>query len=63
MTDKIETGKIPTPGSPAAGKLGCTCPVLDNARGTGYMGQTGIFWVAGDCPLHVRKTNSEGDTL
>lgn len=29
---------IPAPGSAKAVKMGCTCPVLDNAHGRGYMG-------------------------
>lgn len=28
----------PNPGSKEARDLGCTCPVLDNAHGRGYMG-------------------------
>ena len=42
----------PNPGSDAAVELGCTCPVLDNGRGAGYMGREGVFWIHGGCPLH-----------
>lgn len=42
--------KIPNPGSPAAIKIGCTCPVLDNARGEGVGG--GLFWMNTKCPVH-----------
>jgi len=43
----------PNPGSDAALKQGCTCPVLDNGRGIGFVvdGER-QFWVNGDCPLH-----------
>jgi len=37
------------PGSDAAIKLGCTCPVLDNAHGRR---NDGLFWINGDCPVH-----------
>ena len=43
---------VPNPGSDEAGDLGCTCPVLDNSRGQGWMCQGDLFWIAGDCPLH-----------
>jgi hypothetical protein len=42
----------PNPGSDEAIKQGCTCPVLDNGHGTGYMGQKGIFVFNIDCPVH-----------
>lgn len=42
----------PNPGSDRAVELGCTCPVLDNGRGRGYMGQPGIFVFNAGCPLH-----------
>lgn len=40
------------PGSDEAIKAGCTCPVLDNAHGRGYMGVAGIFVYRDGCPLH-----------
>jgi hypothetical protein len=40
----------PNPGSIEAGKLGCTCPVLDNNHGAGI--GRGEFWINADCPLH-----------
>lgn len=43
----------PCPGSPEAIKQGCTCPVLDNAHGCGYMGRAGMFVVTDGCPLHA----------
>ena len=50
--------KPPNPGSQEAQPLGCTCPVLDNARGAGYLGGVKdaegetVFVVNLDCPLH-----------
>lgn len=50
--------KKPNPGSQEAQPLGCTCPVLDNARGAGYLGGVKdaegetVFVVNLDCPLH-----------
>jgi len=50
--------KVPNPGSDAAIALGCTCPVLDNAHGKGYLGgvknEKGhlVFVISGGCPLH-----------
>ena len=38
----------PSPGSDAARKLGCICPVLDNDYGRG----AGPWWINGKCPLH-----------
>ncbi len=45
-------GKTPSPGSEEAADLGCTCPVLDNAHGVGYLGIPGVFVYTKDCPLH-----------
>lgn len=46
-----------TPGSPAAIKAGCTCPVLDNGhgRGVGGNGEEHGWWITADCPLHGKK--------
>ena len=44
--------KPPAPGSDAAIALGCTCPVLDNGHGRGYMGQKGIYIYNLACPVH-----------
>jgi len=40
------------PGSRAAIQAGCTCPVIDNRQGRGYMGIAGTYVYSGDCPLH-----------
>jgi hypothetical protein len=49
------------PGSEAAVKEGCTCPVLDNGRGRGSMwskpGEP-VFWISGDCPMHAPSPRS-----
>jgi hypothetical protein len=42
------------PGSDAALAAGCRCPVMDNNRGRGYLGQAGVFVMMADCPLHGR---------
>ena len=47
----------PNPGSDAAIKQGCTCPVLDNAHGRGIMGdgENHGYWISSGCPLHGQK--------
>lgn len=42
----------PDPGTQAAIECGCTCPVIDNAHGSGYRGQPGMFVYTEGCPLH-----------
>lgn len=44
----------PAPGSPVAVEKGCTCPVMDNNNGKGFMinGEGPMFWMQGDCPFH-----------
>lgn len=47
---------IPNPGSDAAIKMGCTCPVLDNAHGRGIMGEERFGFLMDEyCPLHGEK--------
>lgn len=50
------TADIPgNPGSAAAVKRGCRCPIIDNAHGRGAMGTSGDdaeFWISAACPLH-----------
>ena len=50
---------IPNPGSPEAVSAGCRCPVMDNGHGRGYIGQTGIFVMSADCPLHGGKVRND----
>lgn len=45
----------PSPGSDAAIRGGCRCPVLDNARGRGWLGASGLYVFRLDCPLHFPK--------
>lgn len=51
----------PNPGSDEAREQGCRCPVLDNARGYGYMGgardENGdtMFVIDERCPLHASQ--------
>ena len=40
------------PGSYEAIEEGCTCPVLDNNHGRGYMGMEDVFVYNADCPMH-----------
>lgn len=42
----------PNPGTNEAIKSGCTCPIMDNGHGKGYMGQKGVFVYNLNCPLH-----------
>ncbi len=57
------TDHTPNPGSPAAVKAGCTCPVMDNGHGRGYMGGARdkdgnvMFVMNSTCPLHGEKAN------
>lgn len=56
---KKQKNVVPNPGSDAAIKIGCTCPVYDNAHGagSGYKGKKGepLFWNNGDCPVHNKS--------
>jgi hypothetical protein len=50
----MKNDNLPNPGSAEAVVQGCTCPVLDNAHGLGYLGDGKLFgWVHNStCPLH-----------
>jgi hypothetical protein len=47
-----------TPGSNEAIKKGCTCPILDNAHGAGYIGGVKddngetVYVITEGCPVH-----------
>lgn len=43
---------IPNPGSPEAIEQNCSCPVLDNGHGRGYMGNPNAFVTSQECVLH-----------
>jgi len=42
----------PNPGSKPARDRGCTCAVLDNSHGLGYLGCPGVWAKMSNCPLH-----------
>lgn len=52
--------KKPNPGSQRAVDSGCTCPVLDNGRGAGVLGDGEQFgwWITADCPQHAVSVNA-----
>lgn len=48
----------PPPGSIAAIRAGCTCPVLDNSHGRGSRYGTDdapVFVYVADCPVHAGR--------
>ena len=46
----------PNPGSEAAVRNGCTCPVMDNHFGKGVPSSDGVqFWHTEGCPLHDKR--------
>lgn len=49
---EVEEEVIPNPGSDEAIELGCCCPVLDNGRGRGYLGNPNAFVTNQECILH-----------
>jgi hypothetical protein len=60
MAMNIFTPKIPNPGSDAARRQGCLCPVMDNNFGDGL--GDGKFWTVQDCPIHgVKDENATTD--
>lgn len=51
---------LTSPGSEAAVHMGCTCPVMDNAYGSGIVWDDGpIYWVNSSCPLHGQNDYDE----
>lgn len=59
MTRVESESPTPPPGSEEAVELGCLCPVLDNARGVGYLGVPGRWVVRADCPVHGGKKSED----
>lgn len=51
----------PSPGSEKAIELSCSCAVLDNAHGHGYMGQQGIYVYSAACKLHTSRPDIDDD--
>ena len=47
------TNAVPDPGTDEALAAGCTCPVIDNRYGRGYLGQAGVFVYTCGCPVHA----------
>jgi hypothetical protein len=57
----VRGGEPPNPGSDEAIAMGCTCPVIDNCHGRGYMGVEGVFVYMETCPLHGHLLRRESD--
>jgi hypothetical protein len=55
-----ETNAVPNPGTQEALSQGCTCPVVDNHHGKGFRGHKGVFIYFANCPVHDRKSPTEG---
>ena len=47
------------PGSDEALDEGCKCPILDNAHGGGYYGNSDKYIINQQCPLHGADSNEE----
>lgn len=67
LVSMIEGFSSPNPGSDAALNMGCTCPVIDNGHGRGYMGgikdndgYTTFVFTEG-CPVHGPRTKEARD--
>jgi len=56
MNNNPPPPRPPSPGSFKAIAKGCTCPVLDNHHGQGYMGMPGVFVYSGKCPVHAARS-------
>ena len=53
--------KVPSPGSREARELGCSCAVMDNHYGEGFVWEgKRSFWVSDDCPLHGEESPDVG---
>lgn len=54
----------PKPGSKEATELGCTCPVIDNGYGKGYMGGVKdkdgnvMFVINASCSIHGEEASN-----
>jgi hypothetical protein len=53
------TDTTPNPGSDEAVEAGCTCPVMDNGRGSQRLGDSRGFWITEGCPLHGVKDETD----
>lgn len=55
----VPRGGVPNPGSAPAIARGCTCPVVDNGYGRGFViGDSLTFWYNADCPVHSKEENN-----
>lgn len=63
--EELMTDETPKPGSDAAVKLGCLCPVMDNHHGNGFPaldqdgGRRTAYWINGNCPIHGIRHSPE----
>lgn len=49
---------VPSPGSPEAVEMGCTCPVIDNCHGKGVpINGKPYFIMFISCPLHGERNS------
>ena len=56
----MRSNHTPNPGSDKAIKMGCTCPVMDNNHGKGFMyGDKKCFYWNLDCPLHFPEEKED----
>lgn len=53
--NKQQLGFVFNPGSPQAVACGCTCSIMDNENGAGYMGIPKLFLLDKECPAHGYK--------
>jgi hypothetical protein len=59
------TNAVPNPGSDEAIMRGCTCPVIDNGHGKGYMGGakdahgSTLFVYTCGCPVHAPALSAQ----
>ena len=55
IPDNTSSSQIPNPGSEEAGKLGCTCAVMDNGYGNPNRREYDGWVISADCPIHNGK--------
>lgn len=56
MKSEWEKQGIPNPGTKKAQDMGCTCPVMDNHGGHGFIVDGEIrFWINCECPIHGKQ--------
>ena len=59
----VKGGGYPNPGSDTAIGHGCTCPVLDNGRGSEELGRIRGFYYTVGCPVHDTQEERDDDQL